>query len=118
VGAAQQVGRPGAVSYLNSSGRDDTGHGIGDDGVVAEETEVMEPRPNDPPDALPTCGPYRDYWPNGVLACEGEYVGGAQAGQWRFYNRDGTLREVVRFAGGREIPPWVDPLVRGEGADA
>jgi antitoxin component YwqK of YwqJK toxin-antitoxin module len=53
-------------------------------------------------------GPYRDYWLNGLLACEGQYSGGLQEGEWRFYNRDGTLREVVRFVSGREVPEWDD----------
>lgn len=48
-------------------------------------------------------GPYRDYWSNGLLACEGRYASGAQEGEWRFYNPDGTLREVILFEGGREV---------------
>jgi antitoxin component YwqK of YwqJK toxin-antitoxin module len=48
-------------------------------------------------------GPYRDYWSNGVLACEGQYVNGVQEGEWRFYNLDGSLAEVLQFKGGREV---------------
>lgn len=51
-------------------------------------------------------GPYRDYWSNGVPSCEGEYVNGVQEGEWQFYNLDGTLQEVVRFKGGREVVDW------------
>jgi antitoxin component YwqK of YwqJK toxin-antitoxin module len=47
-------------------------------------------------------GPYRDYWPNGRVSLEGQYVNGLQEGEWRFYDRDGSLREVLRFMGGRE----------------
>ncbi len=49
-------------------------------------------------------GPYRDYWSNGRLACEGEYAGGTQEGEWRFYDREsGELQEVLRFVAGREV---------------
>lgn len=48
-------------------------------------------------------GPYRDFWSSGLLACEGQYVEGVQEGEWRFFNPDGTLREVIRFEGGREV---------------
>ncbi len=48
-------------------------------------------------------GPYKDYWSNGNLACEGEYDHGVQEGEWRFYSPNGTLRDVIRFRGGREV---------------
>jgi antitoxin component YwqK of YwqJK toxin-antitoxin module len=61
-------------------------------------------------------GPHRDYWSNGLLACEGQYVNGVQEGEWRFYNPDGTLREVIRFEGGREVVDW-DRLFGPTGSD-
>lgn len=49
-------------------------------------------------------GPYRDYWLNGGVSLEGEYRNGLQEGDWRFFNRDdGTLRETIRFVGGKEV---------------
>jgi len=48
-------------------------------------------------------GPYRDYWSNGRLACEGQFAGGLQEGAWRFFNPDGSLREVLWFEGGKEV---------------
>jgi antitoxin component YwqK of YwqJK toxin-antitoxin module len=51
-------------------------------------------------------GPYRDYWSTGGLACEGQYLDGLQQGEWRFYNRDGSLRERILFSRGREVPEW------------
>ncbi len=48
-------------------------------------------------------GPYRDYWSSGLLSCEGQYAHGVQEGEWRFYSPDGSLREVIRFTGGREV---------------
>ncbi len=51
-------------------------------------------------------GPYRDYWSNGRVCLEGQIVNGFKEGEWRFYDRDGSLREILRFAGGREIVDW------------
>jgi len=49
-------------------------------------------------------GPYRDYWSRGGVSLEGQYVNGLQEGEWRFYDRDtGSLREIIRFEGGREV---------------
>jgi antitoxin component YwqK of YwqJK toxin-antitoxin module len=51
-------------------------------------------------------GPYRDYWSNGRVSLEGQYLHGIQEGEWRCYNRDGSLREVLHFQGGREVVDW------------
>ena len=51
-------------------------------------------------------GPYRDYWSNGHLACEGHYVEDVQEGEWRFYHEDGSAMEVIHFKGGREVSDW------------
>src|SRR5262245_26936218 len=61
--------------------------------------------------------PFRDYWSNGVLACEGQYVNGSQEGEWRFYNSDGALREAIRFDGGREVVDWVRFLGRADSSE-
>lgn len=54
-------------------------------------------------------GPYRDFWSHGGVSLEGQYVNGVQEGEWRFYDRDtGSLREVLRFEGGREVVVWDD----------
>jgi antitoxin component YwqK of YwqJK toxin-antitoxin module len=52
-------------------------------------------------------GPYRDYWPDGSVSLEGQYSDGLQEGEWRFYDwDDGSLQEVLRFVGGREVIDW------------
>lgn len=52
-------------------------------------------------------GPYRDYWSDGRVATEGQYVGGVQEGEWRFHDqRPGQPPEVLRFAAGREVVDW------------
>ena len=51
-------------------------------------------------------GPYRDYWPNGWVSLEGQYVNGLQEGEWRYYDCDGSLREVLQFKGGKEFVDW------------
>jgi hypothetical protein len=48
-------------------------------------------------------GPYRDYWPNSNVACEGQYANGLQDGDWRYYDSDGSLRMTIHFSNGREI---------------
>jgi uncharacterized protein len=65
-----------------------------DDGSLLTETTFEAGRRH---------GLYRDYWSNGQLACEGRYVDDVKEGQWRFYNQDGTIMEVIRFNQGREV---------------
>jgi hypothetical protein len=48
-------------------------------------------------------GLHRDYWPNGMVAYEGQFVNEKQDGQWRQYNQDGSLRQVYRFNSGKLI---------------
>ena len=58
-------------------------------------------------------GPYRDFWSNGRVSMEGQYRDGLQDGEWRLYDRDtGELREVLRFAAGREIGARAAPTGR------
>jgi len=68
-----------------------------DDGSPLAETTYKEGRRD---------GPFRDYWSNGQLACEGKYIEDVQEGEWRFYNEDGSLMDVIQFKGGREIVDW------------
>ena len=52
-------------------------------------------------------GPYRDFWSDGRVSMEGQYRDGLQDGEWRLYDPDtGALREVLRFAAGREVRDW------------
>jgi antitoxin component YwqK of YwqJK toxin-antitoxin module len=37
------------------------------------------------------------YYPNGKAESEGHYENGEQIGKWKFYNRWGSLSEVVDF---------------------
>jgi antitoxin component YwqK of YwqJK toxin-antitoxin module len=48
-------------------------------------------------------GPFHDFWPNGKVACEGQYYEGKQEGIWHFYNMDGSLMEIIHFKDGKEI---------------
>lgn len=54
----------------------------------------------------PTDGPYREHWSNGRLAIEGQYVNGLQEGEWRYYDENGTLYEIIHFTAGREVVDW------------
>jgi antitoxin component YwqK of YwqJK toxin-antitoxin module len=59
-------------------------------------------------------GPFRDYWPTGMLASEGNYLNDVQEGEWRFYHDDGTIMEVIQFKGGREVIDWDALFARAE----
>lgn len=48
-------------------------------------------------------GPYIDFWSNGRVACEGHFENGKREGIWHFYNKDGTVNEIVVFKLGKEI---------------
>jgi len=49
-------------------------------------------------------GPYRDFWSNGRVSLEGQYLDVQQDGEWRSYDQGtGEVREVLRFVGGREV---------------
>ena len=42
------------------------------------------------------------YYPNGMKKSEGKHVGGERHGDWKFYNKDGTIRLVIRYTNGIE----------------
>jgi hypothetical protein len=50
-----------------------------------------------------THGPYREFWPDGRVATDGQYAGGVPDGEWRYYDGPpGAERlDVVQFVGGR-----------------
>jgi antitoxin component YwqK of YwqJK toxin-antitoxin module len=49
-------------------------------------------------------GPYTDYWSTGGVSLEGQFVNGQQHGTWHFYDKDGSLRELIEFDMGKEVP--------------
>jgi hypothetical protein len=65
-----------------------------DDGSLFAETTYHQGVAN---------GPYRDFWPNSRVACEGQYANGLQDGEWRYYNPDGSLQMKILFSAGQEI---------------
>jgi hypothetical protein len=48
-------------------------------------------------------GPYRDFWPNGKVACEGQFHEGKREGNWHYYNEDGSWRGIVFFKDDKDI---------------
>jgi len=36
-------------------------------------------------------GPYKEYYPNGKIKAEGEYMTGKKNGEWKFYLQNGAL---------------------------
>ncbi|MCI0640873.1 MAG: hypothetical protein L0Y72_30355 [Gemmataceae bacterium] len=48
-------------------------------------------------------GPFVDYWSDGKVASEGQFVNGRQDGLWHFYFEDGRLSEIIHFKDGKEI---------------
>lgn len=52
-------------------------------------------------------GPYRDFWSDGRVACEGQYANGLQEGEWRFYDTiPGKPLELLRFVAGQQVVDW------------
>jgi antitoxin component YwqK of YwqJK toxin-antitoxin module len=51
-------------------------------------------------------GLYKDFWSNGHIASEGEFVNGYRQGFWRHYNKDGTFRETIHFVDSKEVVDW------------
>jgi hypothetical protein len=52
-------------------------------------------------------GPYRSYWPNGLLDAQGQYVNGMQEGEWIFQvkNHDKPIM-IIYFEEGKEVINW------------
>jgi antitoxin component YwqK of YwqJK toxin-antitoxin module len=49
-------------------------------------------------------GVWRDFYENGQVAAEGEYVAGKEQGVWRFWDREGNEQPPVRYNHGEEMP--------------
>ena len=42
------------------------------------------------------------YYPNGMKKIEGKHTGGERHGDWKFYNKDGTIKLVIKYTKGVE----------------
>ena len=47
-------------------------------------------------------GPYVEYYPNGVLKCEGKYLCSVRFGDWKEYTENGDLKETVSYLFGKK----------------
>ncbi|MBI1836536.1 MAG: hypothetical protein HYR91_04655 [Flavobacteriia bacterium] len=52
-------------------------------------------------------GYQKQYYLNGVLQCEGENQNGLPTGLWKFYNDNGSLREIGYFKNGKKQGRWL-----------
>lgn len=52
-------------------------------------------------------GYQKQYYLNGVLQCEGENRNGLPTGLWKFYNDNGSLREIGYFNNGKKQGRWL-----------
>ena len=52
-------------------------------------------------------GYQKQYYLNGVLQCEGENRNGLPNGLWKFYNDNGSLREIGYFNNGKKQGRWL-----------
>ena len=50
-------------------------------------------------------GTWRDFYPSGQVAAEGTYANGKEEGWWRFWDDAGSEEASVLFRGGAEEPP-------------
>jgi antitoxin component YwqK of YwqJK toxin-antitoxin module len=51
-------------------------------------------------------GPFREFYPNGQVATEGEYEDGLQQGLWRDYHENGQVAAEGYFVDGAEDGVW------------
>ena len=52
-------------------------------------------------------GYQKNYYPNGVLQSEGMNKNGLPTGGWKFYNDNGSLREVGNYHYGKRVGRWL-----------
>ena len=52
-------------------------------------------------------GPFKDYHDNGELMLDGQYKNGKRHGEWRAYNKEGTLVNISSFTNGKKDIPEI-----------
>ncbi|MCM2279926.1 MAG: hypothetical protein NDJ89_17770 [Oligoflexia bacterium] len=61
-------------------------------------------------------GAYREWYPNGRLALEGEYREGARSGKWFEWDEQGKLLSERWFENGKEVPTRAAQAAAAAGA--
>jgi antitoxin component YwqK of YwqJK toxin-antitoxin module len=51
-------------------------------------------------------GKWKDFYQDGKIQAEGQYIDNRQAGTWRFYNRNGRIEQTGVFINGRAYGLW------------
>jgi antitoxin component YwqK of YwqJK toxin-antitoxin module len=54
----------------------------------------------------PRHGPFRQYFKNGMVACEGEFVQGRKTGVWTYFLANGQVKAVGRYADDLLVGDW------------
>ena len=80
--------KEGVARQYNEAGVVVGGSVFASDVLVAEGITTKEGKRN---------GPWKEYWPNGMLRSEGQYVDDAREGRWVFYRESGEKEQQGEY---------------------
>ena len=57
-------------------------------------------------DGNPKHGPFKLYFKNGLVSCEGEFDNGKKSGKWKYFLNNGQLQSSGNYKGGKIVGRW------------
>ncbi|NKB88770.1 MAG: MBL fold metallo-hydrolase [Acidobacteria bacterium] len=71
-----------------------------------QEWDPMKDIPGIDEDGKPKNGPFKLYFKNGLVSCEGEFENGRKSGRWKYFLNNGQMQSSGRFKDGKIVGRW------------
>jgi hypothetical protein len=71
-----------------------------------QERDPMKDIPGFDEDGNPKNGPFKLYFKNGLVSCQGEFNNGKKSGTWKYFLNNGQMQSSGSFKDGKIIGRW------------
>lgn len=71
-----------------------------------QERDLMKDIPGIEENGNPQDGPFKLYFKNGLISCQGEFENGKKSGKWKYLLNNGQMQSSGRFKDGKIVGRW------------
>jgi antitoxin component YwqK of YwqJK toxin-antitoxin module len=74
--------------------------------VADQEGDLMKDIPGIDEDGNPKNGPFKLFFKNGLVSCQGEFDNGEKSGKWKYFLNNGQMQSSGRYKNGKIVGRW------------
>ena len=71
-----------------------------------QERDPLKDIPGIDEDGNPKNGPFKLFFKNGLISCQGEFDNGKKSGKWKYFLKNGQMQSSGSFKDGKIVGRW------------